>query len=157
MSTKLNLAGLDVQLATIGHSIPGIDRQIHDNLFNLSNIYFNISYRASESQSHFNILTNKPIQHPGNIFNNGIEIGNLHLHNLFATKGKQLSGKTGSPFRSIIDIFNHLSHGILLFKLQNHNLTVSKYGCKNIIEIMSNPTCQNTNRFHFLGSKQLRL
>ena len=56
----VNVLGRNGQLASEGHGIPGIDRKIHDHLFDLSGIDFHKARSGVEDRQQLNVFADQP-------------------------------------------------------------------------------------------------
>src|SRR5258707_7518723 len=60
---KVDVLGLDRQIAAIGHCITGVDDEIHDDLFNLSGISLNVSEFRVQKYATLDAFPDDPPEH----------------------------------------------------------------------------------------------
>src|SRR6266571_4512605 len=113
----MNIASLDAHFASARHGVPRIEHKVHDHLFDLSWISFNVSKFCTEIHSQLVFFSYQPEEHLLKIRNNLIQIQDLRLHDLFATKSKELSRESGRAVARSLNLGQIPPHGIVGPKL----------------------------------------
>ena len=71
-----HVGGLDVEIPARRHGVPGIHCQIHDHLFDLALVGFDVSKFRIQRQGHVDILAKKARKHFLHVGNKGIQAQN---------------------------------------------------------------------------------
>ena len=92
---EVHVCGFYGQSATIGHGIPGIDHQVHDDLLNLSGVCLHPPQTRSRPGDQLNIFADEPAQHLIEVCHQAVEVDDPRLEQLHAAEGQQLPGESG--------------------------------------------------------------
>ncbi len=97
---ELRVAGLDGQLASRGHRVARVDRQVHDHLLEAPRVDLHQPERAARHRGQLDVLP----QHRRSIFSmlgeHVVEVEHLRLEHLLAAEGQELPGELrGAPPR----------------------------------------------------------
>ena len=87
------VASLDVELASGGHGVAGIDSQVHDDLFDLSGIGANWPKIFSGSEHKIDIFTDHAREHLQVFGGDIVEVDHPRSQHLLAAEGEQLAGQ----------------------------------------------------------------
>src|SRR6266436_7617684 len=113
----MNIASLDAHFAPARHGVPRIEHKVHNHLFDLSWISFNVSKFGAEIHSQLVFFSYQPEQHLLEIRNNLIQIQYLRLHDLFATESEELSRESGRAVACSLNLGQIPPQGIVRLKL----------------------------------------
>ncbi len=154
---KLDVCRLDDQLAALGHGIPGVNRQVHDDLLDLAGIGLHPSQVFCEPAYQGNVLTDKPPQHRLQVPDQNVKVQNLRLQRLLAAEGQQLARKCRGAVGAEDHLVQILGQGIVLRQLRLHHLTVALDGHEDVVEVVGHPARQLPDGLQLLRLAELFL
>ena len=89
---KSDIGSGDDEFAALGHGVPGVDRQVQDDLFHLAGVSLDDRQHRFEIEKEFDVFTDEAAQHLFQITDDPVEIELLGLQHLLATEGQKLPG-----------------------------------------------------------------
>src|SRR5687768_12052379 len=95
-------------------------------------------------------LTKNTVQHPAHLAQNLIYINNERLHHLLPAEGQQLAGQIGGLGGCVEDLFGGTDHRSWAAAPSHNNRGVTLDDSQEVVEIMSDPTCQLADGFQSL-------
>ena len=105
---QVHVGGLDGDLPALGHGIPGIHRQVHDHLLDLTGIGLDHAQVRPQDGHQIDVLADQAPQHLIQVHDQIIEIQDLGREDLLAAEGQELAGQGGGPFRGRLDFLHIL-------------------------------------------------
>ena len=75
---------LNRQLAAVWHGVPGVDREVHQNLFTLAGIEAHESQTGGYHRLQIDVLADQPLQHRPQALNHVVHAENLGSDDLLA-------------------------------------------------------------------------
>ena len=106
-----HIARFDHQLAAVGHGVACVDREIQDDLLDLSLIAPDSMQLRVQFGLQFNILADQAEEHLGHIGNDAINIERLGVEHLLPAKRQELAGEGAGPFACFADLLHLTAHG----------------------------------------------
>ena len=112
-----DIGGLDGELPSHGHGVPGIDRQVHDHLFELPLVRLDAPQVGGQVEQDVDIFADEPAEHGPRIDQKGVEIEDARLKNLLSAKRQKpaVSNSARSPALRISSSIVHT--GLALARL----------------------------------------
>src|ERR1700722_673004 len=150
-----NFPGFNEELAALGHSIAGVDAQVHDDLFDLGRIGPNHGQIWGQIRFDFNIAAEDFFQEAESFGDVLIEIYVARLENLAAGEGEQLTGQGGRPnglMPNFIEVAVEASVGVGFVHAE---FGPTEDGPNHVVKVVSDPTSQLADGFKFLGLANL--
>jgi len=94
----VNVGSLDRKGAAIGHGIPRVDNQVHDDLLDLAGVGKDIAEIGSEDRLQFDVFRKQASEHLIKVAQQLVKVEYLRLNLLFPAKCQELLGQCGSLF-----------------------------------------------------------
>ena len=88
---RLDVAGLDRELASLWHGVTSVDGQVHDDLLELAGISFHPTQGGVHPGDQLDILADQAPQHFLKVPDDGIEVHHLRIEHLFPAEGEELA------------------------------------------------------------------
>ena len=82
--------GVDRERASLGHGVPGVDDQVHDDLFDLAGVGADACGIVRQPRDEVDVLADDAAQHPFDPADDLVEIEQRRLHDVLATEDQQL-------------------------------------------------------------------
>src|SRR3990172_5496492 len=98
---NLDVLGLEDDFAAAGHGIPGVDREVHENLLELARIGQNRAELGLEAGSEFYVLADEAPEHLLGGGHQLVENEHPRLEDLFAAESQELAGQGSRPARRV--------------------------------------------------------
>ena len=111
-----------------GHGIPGVDRQVHDDLAYLAGVGLHRPQIGAGHDVHLDVFADETPQHLFQIGHHPVEVEHLRLRHLPAAEGQQLLGQRRGPFGGFEDIFAILIEGVVFNQAGPDELAVTHDG-----------------------------
>ena len=96
--------GCEGKLAAVGHGIASIQRQVHDDLFNIAGISENRREIGSQLHIKGDVFPDQSPQHRNRLLHNLIECERSPLNDLLSAIGEKLAGQTCRAFRRALHL-----------------------------------------------------
>jgi hypothetical protein len=148
--SQMNVSGLYCYLATLAHSIPGIHDEIHNHLLKLDRVRPDRSEFRLQESDQFNILPDDWSEHGRYIGNHGVQVAHNRLQHLPAAKRKELAGKFRRALCGTKNLTGFVMELIPFHEAPEHELAIGDYRRKYIVEVVSYPTGQSSDRLDLL-------
>ena len=88
---QLNVPGLDAQLAPFRHGVPGVDREVHDDLLDLAAIRLDATEAGLELRHELDVLANESCEHLVHLEHDLVEVQHPRRENLPPAEGEKLA------------------------------------------------------------------
>ena len=162
MSLTIGLVQRDIfcfqnQSPPFGHRIPGIDAQIHDDLFDLNGISIDIMNLLVESKVNPDHFRDGSFKQPGCRFNGPVQIHLSEFALYFSAENQELFRQLGGLLCGFFNGFELHIIRVVGFFAHQQDLAVTGYGLQNIIKIVRNAAGQSPDGLHLVGMEQLGL
>src|SRR5437899_4761180 len=141
---QVNVGCLNDDLAPIGHSIFGVDHQVHDDLFDLSSIGASVAHPGSQSCREFDVLANQRAQQALHIRNDGVQIHYLQFQQLLAAEGEQLPGQGSRPIGGLLNSLRLVMQHVIGVQVFQQNFGITADNQKQVVEVMGYAACQRS-------------
>ena len=105
---------------------------------------------AVQMTDHGNVFAQKPEKRTLQIRDDRIDLYDVRLQSLFATKRKQLTGESGGAPGGFADFSDMFFGRALYARFRQNQIAITQNRSQKIIEIMRHPAGQLPKRFHFL-------
>ena len=96
---QFRLFRLQDELPPVEHDIPGVDRQVHQHLFQLVAVGKNRQGEVMGDQFQGDVFANDPVQEFFHLADDVVQVDGTALALLFATEEQQFSGEMGGTLR----------------------------------------------------------
>ena len=127
------------------------DRQVHDDLLDLTGINFDTSEVRTGVDDQFHILANQAPQEVAHVADQFVQVQHPGLQDLLAAEGQQLPGEHGGAIGGFLNLFQLfvLDLGQTLNVFQQ--LAVADDHCQYVVEVVGDTARQAPHRFEPLG------
>jgi len=139
----------EMQIPAGGHGLRGIDKQIHQNLFDLLRIDFRGPQRIFEMMMNLDFLFGSA-DGLGRLTDQVIEVHAFDFMLAAAGKAEQLLGEPRAADDQLFDRADVFAIGIAGAKIQKRKRGMALNAHEQIVEIMRDASRQRADGFHFL-------
>ena len=116
-AVELRVAGLDRQPSSARHRVPSVDRQVQQDLLDLTRISQDMPEVRSRREGQLDVLADQPGEHPSQVADDLVQVEHPGLQDLPAREGQQLLRQCGRPLASLQDLLHVLAPGVSLRQL----------------------------------------
>src|ERR1700761_1673435 len=88
---QVDVTGFDNQLSTVGHRVPRVHGQIHDDLLDLPWVSFHGTQRGIQSRAELDIFADETFEHLLDLDEHAVQIQASRLEYLLTAKCQQLA------------------------------------------------------------------
>src|SRR3989442_4506920 len=141
---EIDICGLDLELSAFWHRIQRVDDEIHQDLFDLSFVGFDAPESVAEIEEQIDVFADERLKHDVHVADDGMQIEDLALENLFATKSHQLPRHRRCLLRRIVDQKQLRPHGVVAAQAAEKNFAASDDDGKKIVEVMGDTAGQSS-------------
>ena len=145
-----HIGGFNGELAALRHGIPGVDGQVHDDLFHLSWVGLHAPQGCLEQRYPLDVLTDQAPQHLVHVGHDRVEVDDLGLQNLLSAQCQKLLSKGCGAVGGRLDGFDARPQGIRLADAGENQLAVAPNHGQQIVEIVGHAACQSSYDPHLL-------
>ena len=143
------IGDLDSQLASFGHGVTSVCRQVHQNLLDLGRIGQNRGLLSRENNTHLDVFSNHSREHAASFPHYRIEIKDECRRYLLATEGQELFCQTYSPLRCGDDSLDISSSWVDGAKISQQEFRTSQNYAQKVVEVVGHSTSQASDGFQF--------
>src|SRR5437870_12790391 len=151
-SPNLNLSG-----RVFTDRFRAIDHEIHDNLLDLGGIGFDRREVRREIQFQLDGLGDRRPDELRNLSNQLSQIHRLGDETPLARVGQHLAGEKGGAFTGLYDSPQMRPHRVIHRNLRIRKARKPKNACQQVVEIMRDASCQQSQALQLLSFLQLAL
>src|SRR5580704_8748522 len=151
----VEVAGRDLELASVGHGIARIHGQIHDDLFNLTLVGLDASQAGVEIGAKLDVFADQAFQHLLHVLDHGIQVQYAGIHDLLPAEGQQLAGERRSTMSGLQHLVHTTTQGAVGGGTLLNNFSVTDDDSEEIVEVVSHAPGKPTYRFHLLRLAKL--
>ena len=146
---QFRIAGLYRQSASLGHGVPGVDGEVHDDLLDLARVRLDVAQAVRQRSGETYVLADDAAQHPVQLPDDRVEIEDAGLQDLAAAEGEQLTCE-GS---CVLGRFQDLADLAPLRRRQppEKPLTIADDDAQEVVEVVGDPARQPADGVHLLG------
>jgi len=123
---QLHVGRRDGERAAVGHGVPSVDRQVHDNLLELPTVSFDLTQRRIETRDEFNVFSDEAAHHAVQIGQDGVQVEHHRFQNLLATEREQLPRERRRALTRLSNFFHVLPSRIVRRKRFEQDLAVAR-------------------------------
>ena len=98
---ECDICSLNGEFAALGHSIASVDREIHDDLVDLTRVGADCAQGRARDHDEIDILANHTGQHLQVLGDGLVQVEHLRSQNLLAAEGEQLTRQGGGALGGI--------------------------------------------------------
>ena len=147
--------GPDDQLASLGHGVPRVDREIHQGLLQHGGIGQHRAYFVVEIGANLDAFANDRLHHFDDRLHDIIQVDRRLAERFAAAEVQQLTCQRGGSVSRHQRLLEVLIGLIVSRKLVHGKLVVSADGLQEVVEFVSDAAGQRPDRFEFLLLSQL--
>ena len=92
--------GLEGEMASFGHRVTRVEREVHDHLFDLERIRFDATQPGFRIVGELDILADETAQHGLDVAEDAVQVDDLGLEDLLSAEGPATGGSARRPVRS---------------------------------------------------------
>ena len=155
------VAGLQSQFAALGHGIPGVDGQVHDDLFHLATIDVHAAQLRLQMTGDFHILADHPAQHLLHVAHDAVEAYHRRHQHLLAAERQELTGDRCRPVARFLHCLHLLQHRTIGRKLREQHFSVADDDSHQVVYVVGHAAGQSSDGLYpprltqlFLGLAQ---
>ena len=152
---EFDRGGFDGDTATLGHGIPGIGGQVHQDLLDLDRVDADAAEPLPGDEVEFDVFANQAVQRPSDVGDDGIQVDDAKCLYLFAAEGEQLPGQLrgsaggGEYFLKLV-----------LDRASRNDRIQGQFGIagddgEQVVEIVGDSARETADGIHFLSLQQL--
>jgi hypothetical protein len=123
---QLDGSGLDRQLAAPRHGVAGIQRQVHDHLFDVARVSQHAPQLRCKAGNQVHVFSQDAAQHPVHHSHRLIQIDRLRRDDLLSAEHQQLSSKIGGAQRGLAYLCNIAARGVRRAQFRRDQITVAE-------------------------------
>ena len=155
VAIELGVRSLDQQAAAVGHGVARVDREIHDDLFDLAGIGANGAKIWREAEDELDIFANEAGNELDDILDDGVEIEDARLEDLHAAESEKLASQGGGAVGGAVDLFDFARGGVRRRQDIHQQLGVALDDHEEIVEVVGDAAREAAHGLHFLGLAEL--
>src|SRR5579864_8274570 len=140
-----------------GHSILGIDHEIHDHLLELAGVGTGMSSLRSEDGHQVDVLADQRTQQALHVLHDRVYVYHFQLEQLLSAEGQQLPGQGRSAVGGKLNGAALLEQRARRIQLRQNDLCIATDDHQQVVEVVSHTTGQASNGFHLLRLAELIL
>ena len=152
-----DIGGLDGEFAALRHGIAGVDRQIHDDLFDLAGIGAHRAQFRARDHYQIDVFADQPGEQFEVFGDDGVQIEDLGSEHLLAAESQKLPGEGGGAIGGIGNLLGRPAHAGVGPDAIQQKFGVAGDDHQQIVEVVGNAAGQTTDGFHFLRLAKLLL
>ena len=139
----------------IRHRIPGVDHQIHRDLFHLDGVETHRRKVGAGLHPQRVVLADEPLQDPSHTRHRRIDVENGRLRQLDTTETQELSGQGRSVGRGVPDLPQRVRMWVIRPQGLQQEIAVPEDHPEQVVEVVSDPAREPADRLHLLGLREL--
>ena len=147
--------GGDADAAAAGHGVPGIDREIHGDLFQHAAVGMDGGNGALRDKFDLHVLADDAFQHLDRVAHGIVEIQVPELHHLLAAEHEQLADERGGAGGGAGDLRKRFSARVGGLDLVLQQARVTLDDGEDVVEIVGDAGGQLADGLHLLGLAKL--
>ncbi len=137
-----------VRLPPSRHRVPGVDRQVHDHLLELSRVGVDAIERRIQSGHQPDVLADQALQQRFSASHDLIEVQHLRLQDLLAAEREQLLGQRRGAFTGPPHLLDVGARGMPGFEFLEHQVAVAEDGREQVVEVVRDAAGQAADGLH---------
>src|SRR5260370_65768 len=140
-----------------GHAIPGVHRQVQEDLRDLSGVGFDSAKGRIERDFELDFRADQATQQNLHFLQRIFEIEDSRLHQLLAAIGEELPGQVCRGHARLPDYFEFLDGGVTRWKRVQDDVRVPQDHGQQIVEVVGHAPSEPANGIHALRQPELFL
>ncbi len=146
---ELDVCGDDGKPTAIRHGIPGVDGEVHNDLFDLAGVGLDPPQVWGQGRRQRDVSADEPPEHCLEIAHDAVQVEDLGLKHLLAAEGEELARKICPPLSSLDDLFDLAAAVGVLDVLEQHVANADDH-TEDVVEIVGDAARQPADRLQFL-------
>jgi hypothetical protein len=146
-----------VQLATLGHRVPAVDHEVHQDLLELHPVGADGGQPTVRLERDRDVLRDHPLQDRQEVSDHLVEIEVTRLEHLPAREGEQFLGQLGGPPRRTLDDLQLLAHAFRRGQALTQQLARALDRHQQVVEVVSDAPGELAERLELLRLEQALL
>ncbi len=145
---EFDVGGLDGEIAAFRHRVPRVDRQVHDDLFELTRVGVDAVEGRIERRHQPDVLADQALQQGLGARDDLVEFEHLWLQDLLAAEGQQLLRQRRRAFTGPPHLLDVGARGVPGFEFLEHQVAVPQNGREQVVEVVRDTARQSSDGFH---------
>src|SRR5262249_43653626 len=133
----------------------GVDRQIHDDLFELTAISADAAELTTRFEDLTDIFGDQAGEHLAEFLNDGIQIQHFELDDLLAAKRQELAGHAGGAFGGVEDFLGVFPERTVVGELFDEEFGVALNDADDVVEVVGYAASEAADGLQFSRKKEL--
>ena len=154
---QVHVRRLERELAALGHGVPRVHREVHEDLLELSGVGLHGTRVRRETGAQLDVLAEQAAEHLLKVAHQGPDVDHARLQDLLPAEREQLSREAGGPVGGLANFGDILVTGVAGAQIFEEQVRVAGDRGENVVEVVSDPAREPADRFHFLRLAQLLL
>src|SRR5439155_15948334 len=154
---QLDVRRLDRQPSAARHRVASVDRQIEDDLLDLSGIRPDAPEALVAADRELDVLPEQPSQKWLDRADHRAQIDDLGLENLLAAEGEQLPRQLRGALGALLDQLDVPAVRIMGSQVEEEELAASGDDRQQVVEVMRHTSREPPDGFHLLRLAKLLL
>ena len=145
---EFDVGGLDGEIAALRHRVARVDRQVHDDLFELARVGVDAVEGRIERRHQPDVLADQALQQGLGARDDLIEFQHLWLQDLLAAEGQQLLRQRRRAFAGAPHLLDVGARGVPGLEFLEHQIAVPQNGREQVVEVVRDTPGQSSDGFH---------
>ncbi len=154
---QLHVGGLEGQAAAPGHGVPGVDRQVHDRLFQLVTVGFRPAQVGGEGEVQLDVFPQGAAEQGLHAHEDLVQAEAFGLKHLASGEGEYLAGEPGRPLPHLFDVDHQFPIPIFGGQGVQEQGAVADDGRQHVVEVVGYAARQPADGLHLLRLPELLL
>jgi len=142
--------GRELELATVGHGVTGVHREIGQHLFNLAAIRQHHDGMRRERRRQLDVLADQPPQHFADVGDHLVQVKHHGLDQLAPGESQELASQSGGTLTRLPNFLQAGQNGRRRRGIGNDQLGLAHDHGEQIVEVVRHPARQPPDRLHLL-------
>ena len=151
------VAGPDREGAALGHGVPGVHDEVHDDLLDLRRVRLDAPEVGARLHHEVDVLTDQAAEHRGHPGHDRIQIQHLRLEHLLAAEGQELAGQVGGALRCLLNELDVTARRARALRPPRQHLAPPDDDGQEVVEVVGDPARELSDGLHLLGLPELAL
>ncbi len=148
---------LDGQRTAVGHGVPGVDREVHDDLLHLAGIGSDAALVVGRSHNQPDVLADQALQHAPKIRRQPAQVQDLECHDLFPAECEQLPRQRSAPLAGLPEVLEIRAQRRVVSQFVQDEVGHAIDDGQQVVEVVGDAAGQPPDRIHLLGLLDLGL
>ena len=154
---KLHVGGLDRDLPALGHRVPCIHDQVHEDLLDLSGVRLDPPQIFPAPERQLDVGADETPQHALDAVDHHVQVEHLGLEHLAAAEGEELARERGRAQGRLLHLADLAQQLVLGSQLPLDHLAVAQDRGQDVVEVVGHAPGEPPHGFHLLRLAELLL